>query len=369
MEKIFLYKPYITDKEKKYVNEALDTGWISSRGKFVKEFEEKFAEKLNRKHALTTSSGTTALHLSLETLKLEKGTAVICPTLTFVASANAIRYAGLIPIFIDCQKTYVSEYDDFKKGFEIAERNSLKVSAIMPVNLYGVQTDVEKLKSFNVPIVEDCAESFGSTLNDKISGSCYSDVSCFSFFGNKIITTGEGGMIVTDDDALYNRMLMLRSIGQKPNSPQRYLHIDVGYNYRLTNIACAIGLGQLENFDWVLSQKIKLGAYYRELLDNSLFAPEPANFVGNNWMVTIMVKNNTIREGLMLYLDANGIETRPAFLPIHSMIHLGKSYRANNMSNSENVSACGINLPSYPELTKEEIASVCKHINDYLDNY
>lgn len=372
--KIPLYVPYLGKEEKKYVNEALDSGWISSKGKFIKKFEEEFAKKVNRNYAICVCNGTVALHLALESLELKKNTAVICPSLTYVSSINAIRFAGLIPIFIDCGETGVSNIEDYNKGIKIAEENNIEVSALMIVHLYGVQSNIDEIKKLKYPIIEDCAESFGSLLNNKISGSNDTEAACFSFFGNKTITTGEGGMVVCNDKNIYDKCYILRGVGQKPLSPQRYLHIDVGYNYRMTNLSAAIGCAQLEKADIILEKKRHIANTYKNYfkslgLYKDLFLPEPENFIGNNWLITILTKTNIQREGLMLFLEHYHIETRPAFLPIHSMIHLGKSFRVKDMSNTERIGMLGVNLPSYPDLIDNDIVYICDKINEYLKNY
>ena len=371
--KIPLYKPCIGDLEKKLVNEALDTGWVSSRGKFVEIFESKFAEYCNRKYALTVCNGTAALHLALEALELKKGTGVICPTLTYVSTANAIRYAGLIPIFVDCDETGVSEYEQIKKGLDVAKKNNLEVSCILPVHLYGVVPNILEIKKLSIPIIDDCAESLGSELNNKKSGSEDTEFSCFSFFGNKTITTGEGGMIVSNNEDLISKALILRSVGQMPSSTQRYLHVKLGYNYRLTNVACAIGIGQLSKIDDILNKKRKIANIYKNILiENGLcyyLLPEPNNLNSNYWLVTIKMKSNIMREGLIIYLESKGIETRPAFLPIHAMVNLGESYRVSCMKNSEEISSCSISLPSFSELTENEVNYICQNIIDYCKNF
>lgn len=371
--KISLYKPTIGDIEKKLVNEALDTGWVSSRGKFVEIFENNFAEYCNRKFALSVCNGTAALHLALESLELPKGSAVICPSLTYVSTANAIRYSGLVPVFVDCNETCVSEYEQIKQGFEIAKNNKLQVSCIMPVHLYGVVPDVEKLKEFEVPIIDDCAESLGSELNNIKSGSVDTAFSCFSFFGNKTITTGEGGMIISNNEDLINKAMIIRGVGQMPSTTQRYLHVKLGYNYRLTNIASAIGIGQLSNIDNILYRKRNIAKIYKERLVNAncsfCILPEPKELNSNYWLVTIKMKSNVMREGLILYLESNGIETRPAFLPMHAMINLGEAYRVHDMKWSEEISCCGINLPSHPELSDNDVNFICDKIIEFCRKF
>lgn len=374
MHKIPLYKPFIGKLEKDLVNQALDDGWISSKGKFVEEFENEFAKFVSRKHAISTANGTVALHLALEALELPKNSAVLCPSLTYVSTANAIRYAGLKPLFIDCHNTGVSEIDNIKKGLDFANENNIKVSAFIPVHLYGNCSDMAAIKNeINIPIIEDCAESVGSLIKQQLSGSHDTEFACFSFFGNKTMTTGEGGMIVCNDNILYEKCKILRNVGQKPIAPQRYQHIKIGYNYRLTNIACAIGIAQLSKINEILQLKYNIKNIYNKYLKeyglDNLLLPTPDDCVGNNWLITIIMNSNVEREGLMLYLESKEIETRPAFLPMHAMVNLGEYYRVKNLSNSEKIGSCGINLPSYPELTEDEIKIICDNIRDFMRQY
>jgi len=369
-----IYKPHVDGHMKKLVNEAIDSGWISSKGKFVDEFEKLFALSVKRKHAISMCNGTVALHAALEALQLPINSAVICPTLTYVASANAIRHARLIPLFIDCNENGISETAQFAEGIHYAYKNSVPVSAIMPIHLYGICSDVDQLMTLSdAKVVEDCAESFGSIYKNKPSGSGKSQFACFSFFGNKTITTGEGGMVVCDDDELNNKIRRLRNVGQNPVNPQRYQHIEVGYNYRMTNICAAIGVSQLETADYILARKREIARKYRECLaglaDKINFISDPVGCIGNNWLITIGVPTQAAREGLMLYLEANGVETRPAFLPMHVMINLGDFYRVSNMKNSEDISSRYLNLPSFPDLKDNEVEEICDLIIKFFNKY
>jgi len=371
--KIPLYVPLIEKEEIAAVTDAVTSGWVSSRGKYVSQFEDEFAKYVGRKYALSACNGTVALHLALEAMQLPKGTAVLCPTLTYVATANAIRYAGLIPLFVDCDESGLSNQAQFDKGLEYAFEHDIKVSAVMPVHLYGYQAkycfdnDITK-----IPVVEDCAESFGTTVDGNRRSGTHGDISCFSFFGNKTITTGEGGMVLTDNEKLYNQMYMLRGVGQKPNSPQRYHHLIVGYNYRMTNLAAALGVAQLKKANNIIEKKKTIQSAYKSRLESiwdEIKLDHPQNCNPNFWMVTIGMKNFAMREGLMLCLESKGIETRPAFLPIHSMVHLGKSYRVDDVSTAEDISARYLNLPSWPGLNVNDIDYICNCILDFYKKY
>lgn len=374
--KIPLYKPYLSGQEKEFVCEAIDSTWISSKGKFVNEFESSFANYINRKYALSVCNGTVALHLALESLEFPKNSIILCPTLTYVSSANAIRYAGLIPLFVDCDKYGLSDLEQFEYGIRYAKKNNLgNVVALMIVHLYGSMCDVNNIKNnINLPIIEDCAESFGSEYNNVVCGKSNSELACFSFFGNKVITTGEGGIVACNDIDLYNLCKMLRGVGQNPNLPQRYHHSIVGYNYRMTNITAAIGVAQINNKDFVLDRKRKVAEKYFDnfkqlgILDK-IELPIPENCKSNYWMITIGMENNLMREGLMLYLDSCGVENRPAFLPMHCMVNLQPYYRIDKMENAESISGRYINLPSYPELKDEEIDYICNCVYKFIKSY
>lgn len=367
-----LYKPFLGENERKYLLEAFDSGWISSRGKYVKLFEEEFAKFVNRKYALTVCNGTVALHLALEALKLKKGTAVLCPSLTYVSSANAIRFSGLVPVFVDCDKSSgISTVEHFKIGYEFCKRKNIAVSAVMPVHLYGAMLDMNQLISFcstnGLKIVEDAAESFGSFFDGKICGSYDSDFTCYSFFGNKTITTGEGGMIVCNDEDLYDYAYMLRGVGQKVSASQRYNHVVVGYNYRMTNLTASIGLGQLQSYNEISNRKEKIANKYRSILGNNVSFLNPSNnCISNNWLVTIGVPTNNMREGLMLFLESKGVETRPAFLPMHAMVNLQPFEKVDDLLNSEIIGSTFLNLPSFPELTEQEVIKICSYILEYI---
>jgi len=371
MKRIPIYSPSLTDLERNYLLQAFDSGWISSRGEFVSRFQDEFVKKVNRKHGLSVVNGTVGLHVAIEACKLKYNikpndkNCVLCPSLTYVATANAIRHAGLIPFFIDVNKYGVIDDQCVETGIKQSKLKNLNPIGIVPVHLYG---NMCSLSSYNnMFIVEDCAESFGSFLNNKVCGDSDSDFCCYSFFGNKTITTGEGGMVVCDDDELFNNAFMFRNTGQqeKSLSVQSYTHFVVGYNYRMTNLCAAIGLAQLERSQDILNKKHKIMSWYKEKLGD-LLLPESPNTKSSYWMVTILVRNGSVRDGLSLYLDGNNIETRPTFFPMHLMPNLLPYDKVDDLKTSEHISNCGINLPSFPDLTKEEVDFVCDKILEFL---
>ena len=352
-----VYEPYMIGNEKKYVNQCLDSNWISSKGEFINKFEKKFATYIKVKYATTVSNGTVALHLALMSLSIKKDDEVILPTLSYVASANSIKYVGAKPIFVDSEKD--SWNIDPKK---IEARITSKTKAIMAVHLYGAICNMEELKKIcvrnNLYLIEDVAEGFGSKYNNKYAGS-FGDVSTFSFYGNKTITTGEGGMVVSNNKKIIEKVKYLKN--QAVSNTKEYWHDDVGYNYRMTNICAAIGLAQLENADLIIKKKIQISSWYKQFLKDSNinFQKESTNSLHSFWMISIIVDNKKLRDEIRLKLKNNNIETRPLFPPIHSLpMYLdGNSYQI-----AESLSEKGINLPSYPGLNINQVSTICKII-------
>ena len=260
-----VYQPELSGNEKKYVNECLDTNWISAKGRFVKDFEKGIAEYLGVNHAVSVSNGTVALHLALMTLGIGEGDEVILPSLTYVASANAVTYTGATPVFAD------SLYESWQIDPADVERKITdKTKAIMVVHLYGQPCDMDAImkiaKAHNLYVIEDCAEAFGSKYKGRCVGG-FGDISAFSFYGNKTITTGEGGMVVTNDKALAERAAHIKDQGM--SLEREYWHDIIGYNYRMTNICAAIGLAQLEQADDFIARKIQVADWYKTYLKDT----------------------------------------------------------------------------------------------------
>lgn len=368
MYKIPVYQPSLNGNEKKYVNECIDSTWISSKGKFVNQFETAFAKYIDVKHATTVSNGTVAIHLALLALGIGEGDEVIVPTLTYIASVNAIAYTGATPVFVDSlSESWQINPDD------VLKKITTKTKAVMAVHLYGHPCDMDPLveicKKHNIFLIEDCAEAIGSLYNGKHVGT-FGDISTFSFFGNKTITTGEGGMVVTNDETLHDRSVHFK--GQGLAKHRQYWHDVVGYNYRMTNICAAIGLAQLENIEQVLKEKERVADTYRSLLANTPVVFH--NQVGNNvyhsyWMCSILTSNAKERDALRTHLENQGIETRPLFYPVHTMPMYSAQYQRH--PTAEDIGWRGLNLPSYPGLKQEEIEFICKEINIFLqlNNY
>ncbi len=361
--RIPVYKPSITDVEKAYVNKCLDDGWISSLGEFIPRFENNFANYIGIDYATSVSNGTTALHAALLAVGIGAGDEVIVPTLTYVATANSVCYTGARPVFVDCDpKTWQMDPDDIRRVL------SSKTRAILPVHLYGHPCDMASIcqiaEEKGLLVIEDCAEAVGSFFGDQHVGT-FGEIATFSFYGNKTITAGEGGMVVTNNSNLAERTRHLK--GQGLARSREYWHDIIGYNYRMTNICAAIGCAQLERLEETLTRKRQIAERYRERLDGVVqFQDEAEGVTHSHWMVCFLVERAAQREEVRAFLATNGIETRPVFYPIHSMPMYARSFR--RMSYSDDIGSRGINLPSFPELTNDQVDLICKAVRRALSD-
>lgn len=355
-----VYQPALNGNEKKYVQECLDSTWISSKGKFIKRFENDFSKFTGIKHSVAVSNGTVALHVALLALGIGKEDEVIVPTFTYIASVNAITYTGAKPIFVDSDP--VTWQIDTEK---IEERISKKTKAIMAVHIYGHPCEMERLKKiagkYGLFIIEDCAEGIGSYYKSKHAGSI-GDISTFSFFGNKTITTGEGGMVCTNNKDLSDFAIRLKGQGLAKN--QEYFHDIIGYNYRMTNICAAIGCAQLEQINDIIIKKENVVANYVDGLKNFPieYHQQTGDVRHSYWMFTILVDSEGERTKLRKHLDKNGIETRPTFHPVHTM----PMYKTQEKFEvAEDLGKRGVNLPSYPDLTEKDIKFITDKIKSF----
>ena len=354
-------QPALGERELVYVTECILTGWISSTGRFVGEFERRCAEYCRVPHAISTSNGTTALHLALLVLGIGPGDEVIVPTLTFIASANSVAYTGAKPVFVDSEP--VSWNLD-----PAAVENAItpRTKAIMAVHLYGHPADMRALRVIcdrhKLHLVEDAAEAFGSTYHGEPAGSL-SDIATFSFFGNKIITTGEGGMVLTRSAELAEKCRILRDHGMSPT--RRYWHPVLGYNYRMTNLQAAVGVGQIEKIDAIIAAKRRIAADYQTLLAGipGLTLPvEPAGSRSVFWLNSLCVDPmlfGTDRDTVMAELKKYGIETRPVFPVVNQQPYYAAGPHVH-MPVAEQLSARGLSLPSDASLSLKEIQHVAK---------
>ncbi len=361
MRKIPAAEPLIAGNELKYLQDCMKSTWLS-HGKYVDLFEEKFAKFCEVKYATSVVNGTAALHLLLVSLGIKKGDEVIIPDLTFVATANAVSYVGAKPVLVDVDRNIWNI--DPKK---IEEKITAKTKAIIVVHLYGHPADMDKINSIakdrNIYVLEDACEAHGATYKGKKAGSL-GFASCFSFYGNKIITTGEGGMIVSDNKSLIDRASYLKAHAQAKKGI--FYHAEIGFNYRFTNLQSALGLAQLENVDNVLRIKRENARIYNSLLKDVnilMLPPSEAWAESAFWMYSIVLKKENLRNKLIKNLAEIGIETRPFFDPLHSL----PMYREKgDFANTVFLSGNGLNLPSGATLNHDDIEYVCKCVKKIL---
>ena len=356
-EFIPVYRPDLSGNEKRYVNECLDTSWISSNGVFVRRFEEAMAKTLGVRHAISLCNGTVALHLAFHCLGIGPGDEVIVPTFTYIASVNTIAQTGATPVLVECRS------DDWLIDIADVERRiTPRTKAIVPVHLYGAICDMAALRALadkhGLYIVEDCAESLGSTLDGTSCGG-FGNVGTFSFFGNKTVTTGEGGLVTTNDDALAERLRLVKGQGQSPT--RRYWHIELGFNYRMTNICAAIGLAQLERLPDILARKKQLGDRYRGRLASLpvTFQQPKAAVSSSEWLFSLLLPEGVDRDEVMGAMAADQIETRPVFYCAHQMPMYQET---TSYPVSEAISARGISLPSYPMLGEKDVDRIARSL-------
>ena len=361
--KVPVYKPSLIGKEKEYVMDCVETEWISWKGKYGPRFEKEFSSYIGMQYGLGVFNGTVALHLAMLTLGITEGDEVIVPSFTYVASANCVSYVGGTPVFVD------SKRDNWQMDPEdVRKKITDKTKAIIVVHLYGHPCDMDELcaicKEHDLFLIEDCAEAIGSEYKGRKVGS-FGDMACFSFFGNKTITTGEGGMVLTNDIALYERASRIKDQG---NAKYRMYWSDIiGYNFRMTNIQAAIGCAQLENIDYFVNRKIEIGLRYKEGLKGlPLTTLEPVGDVKHTyWMCCIMLDDADKRDDLRKYMEEKGIETRPTFYPVHTMPMYSHKYQKH--SNAEYIAYRGINLPSFPAITDEEQDYVIEAVRSFFE--
>jgi perosamine synthetase len=351
--------PLLDGRETEYVLECMSTSWISSVGRFIGEFENSFAKFCEVKHAVATNNGTTALHLALVALGLQPGEEVIVPTLTYVASANAVRYCNAVPVFVDNDIRSFNLDPD-----EVAAKITGRTKGIMAVHLYGHPADLDPIlelaEKHGLFVLEDAAEAVGARYKDRLIGG-HGTCAAFSFFGNKIITTGEGGMITTNDEKLAARLRLLRGQGMDPQ--QRYWFPVIGFNYRMTNIEAAIGLAQLERIDLHLKKRKTIAEAYDQRLaslSDRIILPTADYGVDHAyWMYTIVLRANVLksRDQVMRDLDDAGIETRPVFYPMHVLPPYRDAARGP-FPRADFCSSRGISLPTHGRLTEEDVDCV-----------
>lgn len=357
-------KPFIGARERELVLDALDSGWVSSIGKYIDEFEAKFAHYCGTEYALAVSNGTTGLHLALATLGLQAGDEVIVPDLTFVATANAVAYTGATPVLADVDADTLC--------LDVASVKSLitpRTKAIIPVHLYGHPADMDALTELadahGLAIIEDAAEAHGAEYKGRRVGG-FGKCAVFSFYGNKVITTGEGGMLTTNDRAFHQRAKRLRDHAMSPE--KRYFHEERGYNYRITNLQAALGVAQLERIDEFLDRRTEIMGWYNSAIatTDGVRLNRVKNWAKSAfWMVCLEVDwfDEARRDAFMQALRARGIDSRPYFCTMSAM----PMYRQAPLPVASRKAQIGLNLPSYFELTKGEVQRIGSDVNEILN--
>lgn len=358
---ILVNEPLLDGNEKKYLDECIDTGWISSEGPFVKKFEQQMAQYVDRQYATACSSGTAALDLAVSALNLQEGDEVIMPSFTIISCAQALTKLGIKPVLLD------SDYRTFNmKAEDIEARITPKTKAIMLVHIFGLTVDVDPIlalaKKFQLKVIEDAAQMHGQEYKGRKCGS-FGDVSIFSFYPNKHITTGEGGMVLCDDKRLDGRLKALRNLcfGQ-----QRFVHEEIGFNYRMTNMQAALGVAQLERIDEIVKKKRWIGETYNHLLEDldTINLPIASTPYCDNiyWVYAITIKDDHDKTGQMIIneLAGYGIGARPFFFPMHQQPVFKKAglFADEVLPVSERLYEKGLYIPSGLALTDEQASEV-----------
>lgn len=366
MERISVARPKLAGNEQKYVLDCLETSWISSNGKYIEAFEQSFAQFCGVKHAIATNNGTTALHLALVGLGLKPGDEVIVPTVTYIATANAVRYCDATPVLVDVRADTMNI-----DPAAIEAKITPKTRGIIPVHLFGHPVEMGPLlaiaEKHGLFVLEDAAESHGAEyLGQRVGG--LGDCATFSFFGNKIVTTGEGGMVTTNNDELAARLRQYRGQGVDPN--RRYWFPVIGYNYRMTNIQAALGVAQMETVDAALAERAVLAARYNEALaplTQKIVLPQQAPWAKHvYWMYTIYLRegDETRRDAVMQYMDRLGIETRPVFYPMHV---LPPYLEDTAYPVADTWALRGISLPTHQFLTESDVQRIAESLAEALE--
>jgi perosamine synthetase len=357
-------EPSITDLEIEFVTKAVQSTWISSLGEYIDRFESNFAAFCDSEYAVAVSNGTVAIHLALVSMGIKEGDEVIVPDLSFIATANAVLHAGAKPVFADIDPyNLCMDPEDFRKKI------TSKTRAVMPVHLYGHPADMpainEIANEYGLLVIEDAAEAHGATIQGKKVGS-WGHCATFSFYGNKNITTGEGGMITTDDTELYHTLKYLRDHGM--SKEKRYWHTQLGYNYRLTNLQAALGCAQLERIDEIMAKRQQVFDWYCEHLDglNGVSLNRTCSWATNAyWLITLEMDGfgEQQRDAFITNLKEHGVDSRPFFYPMSQMPYLKTNA---NTPVAHKVYKKGINLPIFFGLKEDEVKYICQMVKKLL---
>lgn len=363
-------EPLLSGNEKKYLCECIDTGWISSEGPFVKEFEQKMSAGVNRRYGIAVSNGTAALEVAIQALGVKEGDEVIMPAFTIISCAMAVTKVGAVPVLVD------SDLQTWNMNTEeIEAKITPRTKAIMIVHIYGLPVEVDRVlalaEKYNLKVIEDAAEMHGQTYNGRPCGS-FGDISTFSFYPNKHITTGEGGMVMTDDEELAERCRMIRNLCFRKDV--RYVHDEISDNYRFTNLQAAVGLAQLERLDEFVGKKRRMGSYYTEKLreiDGLILPLEKTDYADNIYWVygIVLDKNINVDNKVMQKLLAEeGISSRTFFWCMHEQpVYQKQGLFANETyPNAEYLARKGFYIPSGLALTEEQMEQVVEGVKNVM---
>lgn len=356
-----VYTPDLSGNEIAYAEDALRSGWISSIGKYVERFESALAAETGCPHAIAVANGTVALHLALHCLDIGPGDEVIVPTFTYIASVNTIAQTGATPVFAESRAS-----DWLLDPADIERRITPRTKAVMPVHLFGALCDPEInaiARRHGLRIIEDAAEALGSRRDGRHVGHD-ADITSFSFFGNKTVTTGEGGAVIARDPVLAARLRKVKGQGQSLD--RRYWHDEMGFNYRMTNICAAIGTAQMERLPAILARKQAIADLYRAELAGNVFTFQDVQpgVASSNWLVSLLLPPGIDRERTMAQLLARGVDSRPVFYPAHHM----PMYRSDaRFPVAEDIAARGISLPSFPTLQDAQVRMIAGTLRSIVE--
>lgn len=360
-ESVALHEPFFGGREKEYTAQCIDTGWVSSVGSFVDRFEKDLAERCGVARAVAVVNGTAALHVALRLAGIEPGDEVLTPALTFIATANAVAYCGATPHFVESAtdtlgidpaklRDHLAAIADVENGRTVNKATGRRIAAIVPMHVFGLPTDMDGLEAvsrdFGIPIVEDAAEALGSFYHGRRCGS-FGALSCLSFNGNKIITTGGGGAILTNDAELGARAKYLTTTAKQPHR-WAFVHDEIGYNYRLPNINAALGCAQLEQLDGFLAAKRLVAEAYAEALDGIegvTLVREPEGCVSNYWLNAVLLDDASQRDALLALTNDGGLMTRPVWTTMHRLAMYEACPRME-LAVAEDIESRLVNLPS-----------------------
>jgi len=359
-------EPFLGKEELRNLTECVRSGWISSKGAYIEKFENEFAAFCGMKYGIATTNGTTALHLALAALGVGKGDEVILPTFTMIATAYAVLYTGAKPVFVDCEE------DTWNMDVAgVPKLVNARTKVLLPVHIYGHPVDMQDLLSLarkkKLRIVEDAAEAHGAEYKGRKCGS-FGDINCFSFYANKLVTTGEGGMVVTDSKKLWQKAHLLKDLAHSPG--KRFLHTEIAYNYRMTNMQAAVGVGQMTRIERIIKKKRRIARLYRKYLKDieGIRLPMEKPWAKNvYWMYSILLEDDfgMSRDALMNALAEEGIGTRAFFVPMHAQPVIRKLYAADKKRKypvADRISKNGLYLPTGLTLTESQIIEVCDKI-------